>query len=175
MRTLVTGFGSFGAVNDNPSGRLAQASGQPSIVLEVAFAVVDEFISSLDPASFDVLLMLGVAVSRDKITPELYARNYIGEGPDVRGETRFGDIEPGQPLLVESTLWNPHLLADLEWQDDLHTSLDAGDYLCNYLSYRALRRFPEKRVGFLHVPPFERISEARQSQILADVLRAIEA
>lgn len=174
MRILVTGFGPFGAVTDNPSGRLAETSGRPFRVLEVAYEAADAFLEALDPESFDILLMLGVATDRSSLTPELFARNSRGGTPDVRGVSPEGPIEEGQPLLIESTLWDPHLLAALEVVDDLHTSLDAGSYLCNYLSYRALRRFPEKRVGFLHVPPFEKVSEERQKAILADVLSRID-
>ena len=175
MRTLVTGFGPFGSVTDNPSGRLAEACGQPFEVLEVAYESADAFIQGLSPERFDTLLMLGVAVSRDRLTPELFARNWRGDTPDVRGKALPGPIEEGEPLLIESTLWTPHLLAGLEVADNLRTSLDAGSYLCNYLCYRALRHFPAKRVGFLHVPPFEKIAQERQKEILADVLKRIEA
>lgn len=174
MRTLVTGFGSFGSVEDNPSAHLARECGRECEVLEVAYAAADAFLAGLDPARFDTLLMLGVAVSRSRMTPELFARNACDGTPDVRGVVHDPVIEPGAPLLIESTLWNAHLLAALEVGDDLHTSMDAGAYLCNYLSYRALRRFPTKRVGFLHVPPFERIPQARQAAVLADVLGWIE-
>jgi pyroglutamyl-peptidase len=174
MRLLVTGFGPFGTVTDNPSGRLAEGCGRPFQTLEVAYAAADAFVNELDPESFDALLMLGVATDRDTLTPEMYARNWRGDAPDVRGTSLEGSIEEGQPLLIESTLWNPHLLAELEASLDLHTSLDAGSYLCNYFSYRALRRFPQKRVGFLHIPPFETVPQERQAEILAAVLANIE-
>ncbi len=174
MRIFVTGFGPFGAVTENPSAILAETCGRPFEVLEVAYAAADEFVNRLDPASFDALLMLGVATGRHEPTPELFARNWKGEVPDVRGVNVPGPIEEGQPLLIESTLWDPHLLAHLEVHPGLHTSLDAGSYLCNYLSYRALRRFPEKRVGFLHIPPFERMDREKQVEILKHVLEKIE-
>ena len=175
MRTLVTGFGPFGTVTDNPSQRLAEGCGRPFQVLEVSYDAADAFLKELSSEGFDNLLMLGVAQRREFPTPELYARNSKGETPDVRGQSTSGPIEPGQPLLLESTLWTAHLLADLEVSLGLHTSLDAGNYLCNYVSYRALLRFPEKRVGFLHVPAFEQLAEERQAEILAAVLQKIEA
>lgn len=174
MTTLVTGFGPFGSVTDNPSGRLAEGSGRPHKVLEVAYEAADAFLAGLDESGFDTLLMLGVATSRTRITPELFARNWRGEVPDVRGTAGGGPIEEGQPLLLESTLWNAHLLAELEVSLDLYQSLDAGSYLCNYLYYRALRHLPAKRVGFLHVPPFERIPQERQAEVLAKILTSIE-
>lgn len=175
MRTLVTGFGPFGTVTDNPSGRLAEGSGRPFQVLEVAYAAADAFLAAVDPEGFDTLLMLGVATSRDRITPELFARNWRGAAPDVRDVTLPGPIEDGQPLLIESTLWNAHLVAGLSVSPGLFASLDAGSYLCNYLSYRAIRLFPQKRVGFLHVPPFGKVPPERQAEVLGEVLKAIAA
>ena len=175
MRTFVTGFGSFGNVTDNPSGRLAASCGRPFQVLEVAYEAADAFLDGFDPEGFDTLLMLGVAVSRDRVTPELYARNWRGETPDVRGSSLSGPIEEGEPLLIESSLWNAHLVAELSLIPGVFASMDAGHYLCNDLAYRALRRFPETRVGFLHVPPFERVPQERQTEILAQILAAIEA
>jgi pyrrolidone-carboxylate peptidase len=174
MRTFVTGFGPFGTVTENPSATLAETCGRPFEVLEVAYVAADAFVDRLDPSSFDALLMLGVATGRHEPTPELFARNWRGDVADVRGVDDPGPIEEGQPLLIESTLWNPHLLAELEVHPGLHTSLDAGSYLCNYLSYRALRRFPEKRVGFLHIPAFEQMSREKQTEILNVVLEKID-
>lgn len=173
MRIFVTGFGPFGTVTENPSARLAETCGQPFEVLEVAYAAADAFVERLDPNSFDALLMLGVAVGRHEPTPELFARNWRGAVPDVHGIDIPGPIEEGQPLLLEATLWDPHLLAALEVDLGLHTSLDAGSYLCNYLSYRALRKFPDKKVGFLHIPTFKAMKEERQVEILKGVIQKI--
>lgn len=170
----MTGFGAFGTVADNPSARLAEGCGRNFAVMEVAYDYADAFLRALDPERFDVLLMLGVATTRDWMTPEMFARNWRGETPDVRGKAPAGPIDPEEPLLIESTLWDAGLLARMETSLDLRTSLDAGSYLCNYASYRAIRRFPDKRVGFLHVPPFERMAEVRQAEVLANVLAAIE-
>lgn len=174
MRILVTGFGPFRNVEDNPSGRLAEGSGRPFRVLEVAYAAADAFVEGLDPEGFDALLMLGVATRRERITPELFARNARSGEADVRGVEASGPIEEGAPLLLESTLWDAHLVAELSVSAGLFASEDAGAYLCNYLSYRALRRFPRKRVGFLHVPPFEKVPRERQAEALERVLAAIE-
>ncbi len=174
MRILVTGFGPFLTMTENPSAILAEGCGRNHAVLEVAYDFADAFLKALDPADFDALLMLGVAQGRDTMTPELFARNWRGATPDVRGKGVPGPIEEGEPLLVESTLWNPHLLAEMEVALGLKTSMDAGSYLCNYASYRALRRFPDKKVGFLHVPTFDKVPRERQGEMLAEVLADIE-
>ncbi len=173
-RTLVTGYGPFLDVTDNPSARLAQGCGRPHRVLEVSFEAAAAFVESLDPDSFDRLLMIGVAKGREHVTPELFARNQIGHTRDVRGEDRFGPIEAGGPMLREASLWRCEELCDLLLDRRMRVSMDAGRYLCNYVAYRALMRFPEKRVGFLHVPDPAQMALESQAEVLQRVLAAIE-
>jgi len=174
-RTFVTGFGAFQDIAVNPSSKLAETCGRPFRNLEVAFQAVDDFVQELSPATFDRLLMLGVASSRDRLTPELFARNMLGPSKDVRGYAREGFIVPEAPLLLESTLWTPQILSEIVAYDP-HTkiSMDAGEYLCNYISYRALQRFPDKQVGFLHVPSESHLPLAEQSATLERILSVIE-
>ena len=173
-RTFVTGFGAFRDIGENPSAKLAGASGCPFQVLEVSYRAVDDFIAGLNPNSFDRLLMLGVAAGRDRLTPELFARNWIGKSADVRGYAPMGRIEEDAPLLFESTLWTPEIASEIVAFDP-HTriSMDAGDYLCNYISYRALQRFPDKKVGFLHVPGVDKLLLDKQSESLTKILAII--
>lgn len=164
IRTLVTGFGPFGNVVDNPSMRLALESGRTCQILEVAYAAVDQFLNELAPESFDLLIMLGVAGQAQKIRQETVGRNRIGSTPDVRGVVLGpGAIDPneGPQIALPSTVLPP---TSLHWE----LSTDAGDYLCNYLFFRALQRFNGKRVRFVHVPPFDVIpKEVQQSELHA--------
>lgn len=174
-RTFITGFGAFLAVSDNPSSKLAEQTGRPYQVLEVSYTAVDHFLASLSDASFDRLLMLGVAANRDRLTPELFARNMIGKAPDVRGKAPLGYIEQGAPLLLESTLWTPEITSEIVAYDpQTKISMDAGDYLCNYLGYKALQRFPNKLVGFMHVPSPERLPLCHQATSLDRILKLVE-
>jgi len=172
-RTLVTGYGPFLNVTENPTTILARESGRPHQVLEVAFEAADEFLASVDPNSFDRLVMLGVAKGRPKINPELFARNHIGNAKDVRGNDRFGLIDPEQPLLLASTLWTAEVIAAM-YPRPVAASYDAGSYLCNYLSFRALCCFPQKRVGFLHVPHHDDMPLDRQAEVIRGLLDRIE-
>lgn len=173
-RTLVTGYGPFGKIVDNPSARLAEGSGRPFQILEVSFEAADTFLASLDPSSFDRLLMIGVAAGRKFVTPEVYARNQIGRIKDVQGNDRFGPIDVEGPLLLPSTLWETEVLVAGLMDPRMRVSCNAGSYLCNFISYRALARFPEKAVGFLHVPrPTDMPLEA-QADLLQLVLGEIE-
>lgn len=169
----MTGFGAFGAFATNPSAQLAAGSGCRHEVLEVAFEAVDAFLQGLDPVSFDALLLLGVAGKADRMRVETVARNRIGAAPDVRGVVQGpGPVDPAAPPLLAATLWPPELLADTSCRE---ASVDAGDYLCNYVFFRALQAFPQGRVGFLHVPPVEALPIETQQAELEKVITLLHA
>lgn len=152
---LITGFGPFGSVSQNPSGLLA-LSHSAHHILEVSFAAVDRFIASRPWEAFDQLLLMGVADAEPRFRLERAARNYVGAVPDVRGVCLGpGQIDPSAPSALYSTLWTgPLLEAEGEfWR----ASDDAGSYLCNYLFFRALQYSSGCRVGFLHVPLLEAV------------------
>jgi pyroglutamyl-peptidase len=175
QRTFVTGFKAFGAVVDNPSAKLAQASGRPFQTLEVAYRAVDDFLAGLDASTFDRLLMIGVASGRDRITPELLARNFIGKTLDVRGYAPEGLIDLKGETLLESTLWKAEIVSEVvAFIPHTRLSMDAGHYLCNYISYRALQHFPAKQVGFLHVPAEDKLPIEVQLDTLQRIFAIIE-
>ena len=166
---LVTGFGPFGEIVDNPSSILAIASGKPHRILTVSYSAVDEFLAHLDPDSFDDLFLMGVAAGRSYVSLERLARNSIDGIPGSDGQTRSkGPIDVEAPERLEGTLWSPQQLAAAS--GDLVVSNDAGGYLCNYIYFRALQRFPGRRVGFLHVAAFDRVSKDRQLVIIRELL-----
>ena len=169
MRTLVTGFGPFLSNDENPSAWLAETSNHPNVVLEVSYKAVTNFIETLDPSSFDRLLMIGLKGSGRKMLLESRARNLIGTTPDVRGHVPDSrTILPSGAKLLPATLWSEGHRVDAR----IGTSTNAGGYLCNFILYTALARFPDKRIGFLHVPPFRRIPREIQRDILARLLAA---
>ena len=75
------------------------------------------------------------------------------------------------PRQLAATLWHePELLGeDPRWVQ----SVDAGTYLCNYAFFRAVSRFPDKLVGFLHVPPFEKLPREEQTRRLTELLELL--
>jgi len=173
-RLLITGFGPFLTIGENPSSVLARGSGCRNDVLEVSFKGVDTYIESLDPESFDTWLMLGVAGKAPKFRVELRAQNGIANIPDVLGEVHGpGPINPSGPHQLGTTLWHAP-----EWyvETDLREpSVDAGEYLCNYLYYRGLEAFPNHRIGFLHVPGMEFVSIDSQASELNRIVNIIRA
>lgn len=170
LRTLVTGFGPFGAIAENPSSQLARQSQRSFRTLEVDYAAVDQFIQELSPDSFDVLVMIGVARLASRMRLETTARNKIGLDADVRGIVLGpGPIDPVGPATttIASTMNSPQ-------NDYWEPSDNAGEYLCNYVYYRALQKFRDKRVCFVHVPPFTEIPAPVQQAELESFLTALE-
>jgi pyroglutamyl-peptidase len=172
-RTLVTGFLAFHGFPVNPSALLAEDCGRRFELIEVSYAAVDEFMETLDGATFDRLVLLGVAGTSGRMRFEAVAHNRIDDRPDVRGQIRGpAPIEPGAPVQMPGTLWTSRQL-QIQTQQQRPSS-DAGAFLCNYIYYRALRRFPRQAVGFLHVPAVERMSIDVQGEILSEALREVE-
>jgi pyrrolidone-carboxylate peptidase len=171
MRILLTGFGPFAHISENPSWILARKSGFPATELAVTFDAVETFLDSVDPESFEVLLMIGVAARSRVLRLERVGRNRIGPYPDASGSVREGEISVQGPHTLKSTLWRPdHVI-----KPGTRFSNHAGDYLCNYALYRALQTFPTKRVGFLHIPEFKTVKESRQAELLQDLIARIRA
>lgn len=170
---LVTGFGQFGEVSVNPSALLARSSGRRHEVLEVSFQAVESFLRRYARREFDQLLMIGVADDEPVFRIELFGKNHVGPTPDVRGLTKGpGSISLRAPALIGSTLWRDYgfLSAGEFWRP----SIDAGDYLCNYALFRALQRFPDRKVGFLHVPQLAAVPIETQQEWLATLLRLVD-
>ena len=171
MSLFVTGFGPFMQHAENPSAVLAEASGLPFPVLEVSYRGVDEFVSSLDLSGFDSWLALGLAANATTVLCETVGRNWLGVVPDVRGETYGpGPIDPSGPPAIASSLWCGAFVES----DLVRVSADAGGYLCNSLLYLALRKFPDKKIGFLHIPPFSVVPFERQLVLLQDVIASLK-
>ena len=163
MKLLVTGFGPFLGHSENPSAVLA--SGVGGQVLEVSYGAVDEFLESV--GHFDSWLALGLAAKSSTLLYETVGRNAVSGVPDVLGEARGpGPIDPSGPWQVSASLWHGMALES----DLVRASTDAGGYLCNYLLYQALRQYPEKRIGFLHVPPFSAVSAEVQEGLVAGII-----
>lgn len=173
MNLLVTGFGPFGEVSENPSAKLAEACGAEFEVIEVSFRAVDDFIAKRTKAPPELFLAIGVAARAEKMRFETVARNWIGPTPDARGEVWGpGPIDPAAPSMRAGNLWKPEWLAESELSCP---SVDAGDYLCNYLYHQAIVHLPPSKVGFLHVPSFDRITFAIQAEIVGSLVQTLNA
>ncbi|MDP6539827.1 MAG: hypothetical protein QF903_05345 [Planctomycetota bacterium] len=179
-RILVTGFGPFLDVQDNPSGRLARAleddpppgAGVTASVLPVAFsgapARLGEALAAMDSGP-DGLLGLGVH-GGDGFRLERRARAVLdSDKPDAEG--RLGaQIAPLPEGDLESALDLERLCAALldAGAGEAWISEDAGGYVCERTYHALLAR--GRRLGipavFLHVPPVGSLAVAEQFGIV---------
>ena len=174
-RILITGFEPFPGAPFNPTGPLVERLlklRRPALadvervghIFPVTYGAVDrelpELIRRHTP---DALLMFGLAARTPHVRIETRARNDITTiWPDA-GHTRImlGKIAPGGPRAL---YFGPHttllLRAAQATSVPSATSRDAGRYLCNYLSWRAIEQVEEARTksqqprlaAFIHVP-----------------------
>ena len=170
---LVTGFGPFEGIEVNPSEQLARTCGERFEIIEVSYDKARRFIDELDPSSFQILLMIGAHGFASQMFFETVAHNRFDDRADVSGHRPNKDeIRSGEPGSLKGSLWNQlDLIRHLEGPASL--SEDAGGYLCNFIYYEALRRFPNHRVGFLHVPTFDKLSEDIQAATLKELIAEI--
>ncbi|MCH8275379.1 MAG: hypothetical protein IH851_11375 [Armatimonadetes bacterium] len=171
-RLFITGFGPFGRFKENPSETLVhRLEDYCTAVLPVSFRAVERFVAKGLPKGFSRLLMLGVAANADRFLAERVARNQVGERPDVHNVLLApGPIDPNRPLRVHGALFETWRHRTQAWKP----SANAGNYLCNYLYYRAVTGLTGVRCGLLHVPSFETVDHATQRKWLHRVLKRLK-
>ena len=170
LRILITGFGPFPGAPFNPTqplmARLLRLR-RPALsdvelsghIFPVTYKAVDrqlpELLAKHRPQA---LLMFGLASRTPFVRIETCARNAVTTlWPDAdRARTRKGSIAGG----ADAMMFGPHtarlLRAALGTGIDARASRDAGSYLCNYLSWRAIeatcRDSGPRLAAFVHVP-----------------------
>ncbi|MEY3213041.1 MAG: hypothetical protein RIT28_3522 [Pseudomonadota bacterium] len=153
---LVTGFGPFLDVEENPSGRLARrldgarVAGHTvygellPVTYDEAPALTLALAARLRPA---LVVGLGVARGRKRVMVERVGRRpTVTATPDVAG--RRPAPPRGAPAAVRATLDVDALAEAL----GAGVSEDAGAYVCNAWLYAVTRGLPGVPVGFVHVP-----------------------
>jgi len=188
LRVLVTGFGAFPGAPYNPTmplvGRLMQLR-RPAFddvalsghIFHVTYATVDrELPQLLTKRRPHALLMFGLAQRTPYLRVETRARNAVTTiWPDADGtRVRKGSIAHDGDALT----FGPHtaklLRAALATGIDARASRDAGSYLCNYLSWRAIettqRNDGPRLAAFIHVPLLARNGAARPGRITLEGL-----
>ncbi len=172
MNFLVTGFGPFRDVVHNPSSRLAEALPGNTEILSVQYGKVEAFARSVRQRQEDTILCLGQNSRSDSLRFELYAHNHIGteRGHGSRGHTRTR-IRPAGPKTLGQTLLSPVQLG----LNQMQTSYTPGDYVCNFLLYSLLIRYPGRRIGFVHVPPLAAVPFEDQLAELRTLIQLAES
>jgi len=159
-RTLLTGFGPFRNVVDNPTARIVahfERVGAPgheltTRVLPVSFVEAGREVSALlAEGAFDVALLMGVARRADGFRFEQFGR--YSDPDTVEAERPVPDSYPGH-LVFDA------IVAELEAAGmPAEVSSNAGGFVCDHTYYCALRAIAEgglaTRCLFLHVPADE--------------------
>jgi pyroglutamyl-peptidase len=181
LRVLITGFGPFPGAPFNPTMPLVKRLTQlrrpafgdvelTSHVFHVTYSTVDRelpaLIARLRPQA---LLMFGLADRTAHVRVETRARNAVTTlFPDAdRNRARKGSIVSG----ADATMFGPHtaklLRAAVATGIDARASRDAGSYLCNYLSWRAIEATRSgsspRLAAFIHVPLLARDGASQRS------------
>jgi pyroglutamyl-peptidase len=170
LTVLITGFGPFPGAPFNPTMPLVKRLTQlrrpafddvklTSHIFRVTYDTVDrelpELIARIRPQA---LLMFGLASRTAHLRIETRARNAVTTlvADAGRRRARKGSIVDG----ADATMFGPHtaklLRAALATGIDARASRDAGSYLCNYLSWRAIEAMDKtdglQLAAFVHVP-----------------------
>lgn len=179
LRILVTGFEPFPGAPYNPTqplvARLARLR-RPALsdvkltshIFPVTYGAVDrqlpELLGQYRPQA---LLMFGLAARTRHLRIETRARNAVTMlWPDAdHTRVRRGSIAGG----ADATMFGPHtarlLRASLATGVDARISRNAGSYLCNYLSWRAIEAVNTgtgpRLAAFIHVPLLDRGNVSR--------------
>ena len=170
IRILITGFGPFPGAPYNPTqplvARLLRLR-RPALddvklsghIFPVTYQAVDrELPELLAKHRPQALLMFGLATRTAHLRIETRARNAVTtRWPDAdRTRARKGSIAGG----ADAMMFGPHTAKLLRAADstgiDARTSRDAGSYLCNYLSWRAIEATDSETgprlAAFVHIP-----------------------
>jgi pyroglutamyl-peptidase len=183
LRILVTGFGPFPGAPYNPTeplvARLLRLR-RPAFsdvelighIFHVTYATVDrklpELLAKHRPQA---LLMFGLADRTAHVRVETRARNAVTTLlPDAaRSRARKGSIEAGADALMFGSHTAKLLRSAVATGIDARSSRDAGSYLCNYLSWRAIEAVNAgngpRLAAFVHVPLLARDGTSRRKGI----------
>jgi pyroglutamyl-peptidase len=180
LRILVTGFGPFPGAPYNPTqplvARLTRLR-RPALsdvelsshIIPVTYKAVDrELPLALAKHTPHALLMFGLASRTGYLRVETRARNAVTMlWPDAdKSRARKGSIADG----ASAQMFGPHtaklLRAARSSGIDARASRDAGSYLCNYLSWRAIEAVDAdngpRLAAFIHIPPLARDGATRR-------------
>jgi pyroglutamyl-peptidase len=180
LRILVTGFGPFPGAPFNPTQPLVNrlvrvrrpALGDVELsnhIFPVTYKAVDRQLPDLlTQYRPHALLMFGLASRTPHVRIETRARNAVTMlWPDAEHmRVRKRSIAAG----ADALMFGPHtaklLRVALGTGVDARPSRDAGSYLCNYLSWRAIEATNKDHgpalSAFVHIPPLARGGAARR-------------
>jgi pyroglutamyl-peptidase len=189
-RVLISSFEPFGAHAVNASAEVARrlweegVEGADLVAVDLPVVRYDasrRLVEAFDRVRPDVAVMLGIAESRDRITPERVAINVDDYRiPDNGGNAPLDEpVVPGAPAAYFSTLPLKRIVAALAAAGIAsEVSNTAGTYLCNHVAYALLHHVERTgapcRAGFVHIPQMrEAAAPGAPSMPFADLVRGV--
>ena len=170
MRVLITGFDKFGGESINPSSLCVNSLPDvidhieiKKITLPTVFKdssrVLEENIDSFSP---NIVICIGQAGGRSKITPERIAINIDDARiPDNIGNSPIDEVirKAGENAYF-STLPIKAIVDELN-KNNIPSAISntAGTFVCNHIMYESLylasKKYPNIKAGFIHIPYIE--------------------
>lgn len=180
MSVLIFGYEPFLEFDENPSmivaerlkGKKIAGSEIKTRILPVEYSKVeDAIVEAINEFNPSLVIGLGLAAGRNKVTPEKIAVNYKrssaadNAGVKVNGEK----IDRTQPDGIFSTLPVEAITDALNKKGiPSSLSLSAGGYLCNFAMFVIVRESIKRgfKGGFIHVPCHEELVSKNPSKNL---------
>ena len=170
MKVLITGFDKFGGESINPSSLCVNSLPDvidnieikkitlPTVVKDSS-QVLEENIDSFSP---NIVICVGQAGGRSKITPERIAINIDDARiPDNTGNSPIDEaIRKDGENAYFSTLPIKAIVDELN-KNNIPSAISntAGTFVCNHIMYEALylssKKYPNIKAGFIHIPYIE--------------------
>ena len=184
MRILLTGFEPWGSVPENPTREIVERieyRGLVRLVLPVSYKRAAEMVRrAIREIRPDVVLSLGLAPGSPVIRVETVALNVAhAREPDADGyKPEFEKIDPEGPAAYFFTLPVKEVVNTLkEAGIPARPSFHAGTFICNLVSYVALREVDllglNSVVGFMHLPYSSEIVAKKLEKDVASLPMAI--
>jgi pyroglutamyl-peptidase len=192
-KLLITGFGPFPGVPENPSGLIiekiaSEGWAPPGAALEAEVVPVqwsgapETIAHRVRSSGCDGVLMVGVASKARTFRVEMRAQNRVNRRRrDADGAAWIGEkILPIGPAVARATAPVADMVRAIQRAGfPCEASSDAGDYLCNFTLYRVLvdtAADPQPpTAGFLHVP-MEVVRDGRLMPLgLSEIEHAVKA
>ena len=191
-KILITAFEAFGSYSHNPCTDIAnEVDGftdatnsyfiKHKIVPVSRFRSITEVCETVEKMEPDVLIMLGVAENKCKITPEKLAINHDDfKIPDNDGNQPAEEfIIPSAPLSYFTSLPIKSMVSQIEARGiPAEISYSAGTYVCNHLYFGVLHHIEKQKLDlktcFVHIPfPREFGLEYNNNPCFSDILDAV--
>lgn len=173
LRVVVTGYGAFMGITDNPSANMAQKLAERGVKgaiveyrrLDVTPAAVEQFMTEMRKSPPDVILSMGVTHGQAQV--EERPENHLGAAPDGNNQMMTErKVREGGPQELKTDL----PVETIDWalqgfgaerqvftsKSDTNYQPDRSAYLCNFLGYNLASEFgatPKTTAGFMHITP----------------------